>query len=78
LGPLNFALVALAVTGISIAVTASALNAIATGQIETEPQRYNLTHASAKVGGSAPSYGIVHVSIPKGKKAFPAELVPVE
>jgi hypothetical protein len=38
LGPLNFALVALAVTGISIAVTASALNAIATAQIETEPQ----------------------------------------
>ena len=78
MGPLSIALVAVAVTGVSIAVTASALNAIAISQSETEPQRYNLTHGSAKVGGSAPSYGIVHVTMPKGKKTFPAELVPVD
>jgi hypothetical protein len=79
LGSLSIALVALAVTCVSIAVTASALNGIAISQSETEPQRYNLTHGSAaKVGGSVPGYGIVHIAMPKGKKAFPAELVPVD
>ena len=78
MGSLSIALVALAVTCVSIAVTASALNAIAISQSETEPQRYNLTHGSAaKLRGSAPDYGFLHVAMPKGKKAFPAELVPV-
>jgi len=76
MGTFSIALVALAVTCISIAITASALNTIAISQ--TEPQRYNLNHGSAtKFGGSAPHFGIVHVAMPKGKKTFPAELVPV-
>ena len=79
LGQLNIALIALAVTCVLIAVTASALNAIAISQSETEPQRNNLTHGSAaKFHGGASHYGIVHVAMPKGKKAFPAELVPVD
>jgi hypothetical protein len=77
--PLTIALVALAVACVAVAVTASALNAIAISQIETEPQRYNLTHGSAaKFGGSEPGYGTVRVTVPPGKKAFPAELVPVD
>jgi hypothetical protein len=62
-----------------IGVTASALNAIAIADSKIEAQRYNLTHGSAtKFGGSAPDYGIVHVVMPPGKKALPAELVPVD
>ena len=79
MGQLNVAIVALAVTCVSVAVTASALNAIAVSQSETEPQRYSLTHGSAaKLRGSAPDYGIDLVAMPKGKKAFPADLVPVD
>ena len=75
--PLNIALVALAVTCVSIAVTAAALNAIAISQ-SAEPQRNNLTHGStATFRGSASSYGLGHVAMPKGK-AFPAELLPVD
>jgi hypothetical protein len=76
-GSLNIALVALAVTCASVAVTASALNAIAISQSKTEPQRNNPSHGSAaKFRGG--DYGIVHVTMPKGMKAFPAELVPVD
>jgi hypothetical protein len=76
--PLNIALLALAVICVLIAVTASALNAIAISQSETGPQRNNLTHGSpAKFRGSVSHQGI-HVTMPKGKKAFPAELVPVD
>ena len=79
MGPLKFALVALAVTCVLIAVTASALNVMDAAQIKTEAQRYNLTHGSAaKFGGSTPAYGIPHVAMPKGKKIFPPELVPVD
>jgi len=74
MGQLTIAVIALAVMSVVIALTASALNAI--DQSETEGQRYNLTHGSAKF--SVPSYGIVHVTMPKGKKAFPAELVPMD
>jgi hypothetical protein len=72
---MRVALVALAITSVSIAITASALNAIAISQSETEPRWNSLTHASAR--GSAPAYGVVHVTMPKGKKTFPPELVPV-
>jgi hypothetical protein len=75
---LNIAL-ALAIICVLIAVTASALNAIAVAQSKTEVQRYNLTHGSAiKFGGSDTDYGIIYVVMPPGKKAFPAELVPVD
>ena len=68
---MRIALVVLAVISITIMVTASAFNAIATS--ETEPQRNDLSHGSvAKIHN-----GIVHVAMPKGKKAFPVELVPV-
>jgi hypothetical protein len=71
---LNIAL-ALAVICVLIAVTASALNAIAVAQSKAEVQRYNLTHGPAiKFGGSDTEY----VVMPPGKKAFPAELVPVD
>ena len=67
----RIALVALAVIGVAIVITASALNAIATSKSETELGRND--HGSAgKV-----QYGIVHVAMPKGKKTFPPELVPV-
>jgi hypothetical protein len=76
---MRIALVALAVTSVSIAITASALNAIAISKSETESRRNDLTHGSAaNFRGSAPAYGIVHVSMPKGKKTFPPELVPVD
>jgi hypothetical protein len=78
--PLNITiiLVALAITCVVIAVTASAINAIAIGEIKTEAQQYNLTHGSAaKPRGSEPGYG-VRVAVPPGQKAFPAELVPVD
>jgi len=71
---MRIALVALAVLSVSIAITASALNAIAISQSQTEPRRNNLTHGSA----AKFHYGIVHVAMPKGKKAFPTELVPVD
>jgi hypothetical protein len=75
---MRIALVALAVTSVSIVITASALNAIAISQSETGPRRNSLTYGSAaKVRGSGMEYGIVHVTMPKGKKAFPPELVPV-
>ena len=72
---MHTALVALAVIIVSIAITASALNTIAISKSETEPQRNSLTHASDR--GRAPAYGIVHVTMPKAKKVFPPELVPV-
>ena len=68
----HIALVALAVISVAIAITASALNGIAISKGETEPRRKNLTH------GSAVHYGIVHVTMPKGKKEFPPELVPMD
>jgi hypothetical protein len=71
---MHIALVALAVISVSIAITASAFNAIAISQ--SEPRRDNLTQ-SAKFRGSATDYGIPHVAMPKGKQAFPLELVPV-
>jgi hypothetical protein len=69
----RIALVALAVISVAIAITASALNAIAISQSETERRGSNLT----KFRGSAADYGIPHVAMPKGKKEFPQELVPV-
>ena len=73
MGQFSIALIALAITCVAVAVTASALNAIAISQTETEPQRYNLTHGSvAKF-----HYGIGHVAMLKGQKAFPPELVPL-
>ena len=82
MGPLNITitLVALAVTCVLIAVTVSTLNAIDVAQIKTEAtQQYNLTPGSAaKPGGSEPGYGVGHIAVPPGMKAFPAELVPVD
>jgi len=66
----HIAVVALVIASVAIAITASALNSIATS--ETEPQRYDLTH------GAKFHYGIVHVTMPKGQKTFPPELVPVD
>jgi len=78
MGPLNMALVALAITWVLIVVAAPAINAIAVATIKPEAQRYNLIHGSAvKFGGSEPGYG-VRVAVPPGQKAFPAELVPVD
>lgn len=72
------ALVALTVTSVAMAITASALNAIAISQSETESRRNTLTHGSAaNFRGSTPDYGIPYVTMPKGKKTFPPELVPV-
>jgi hypothetical protein len=68
----HIALVAIVLASVAIAITASALNAI--DQSEPEAQRYNLTHGSA----AKFHYGIVHVTMPKGQKAFPPELVPVD
>ena len=65
---MRIALVALAVMTIAIMVTASALNAIATSKNETAP-RWNGSGASFH-------YGIAHVSMPKGQKTFPPELLP--
>jgi hypothetical protein len=65
---MRIALVALAVMTIAIMMTASALNAIATSKNETAP-RWNRSGASFH-------YGIVHVSMPKGQKTFPPELLP--
>ena len=69
MGQLNIALVALVVTCVSVAVIASALNAIAISQ-SAEPQRINLTHGSAaKFSGSA-GYGIVMSLCRKARKHF--------
>jgi len=61
-------LVAIAVTSVAIMVTASALNTISASKNETDPRR----------NGSAASvhYGIAHISMPKGNKTFPPELLP--
>ena len=69
---MRIALVALAVISVAIAVTASALNSIAISQSETEPRRTSL----ARFYGT-PDYSIPYVAMPKGKKTFPPELVPV-
>ena len=69
---MRIALVALAVTSFAIIVTASALNTVAISKSETE-SRNDLTHRSA----ANFQYGIVHVSMPKGKKTFPPELLPL-
>ena len=71
---MRIALVALAVVSVAIAITASALNSIANSQSETEPRKNILTHATAPKF----HYGIVHVTMPKGKKTFPPELLPVD
>ena len=60
--------VALAVMTIAIMITASALNAIANSKNETAP-RWNGS-------GAGFQYGIVHVSMPKGGKTIPPELLP--
>jgi len=67
----RIALVALAVTSVAVMVTASALNAIATSKIETA-SRWN-DHSR---GSATNFYGIAHVSMPKGNKTFPPELLP--
>lgn len=61
-------LVAIAVTSVAIMVTASALNTMAASKNEPDPRR-NGSVASAH-------YGIAHVSMPKGNKTFPPELLP--
>jgi hypothetical protein len=66
---MRIALVALMVMTVTIMMTASALNAIANSKNETAP-RWNGSGASFQ-------YGIVHVSMAKGGKTFPAELVPL-
>jgi hypothetical protein len=57
--------------------TASAINAIAVAENKPEAQQYSLTHGFAAKARSAPDYGMVYVAMAPGKKAFPAELVPV-
>ena len=69
---MRIALVFLAVTSIAIIVTASALNAVATSNSETESRLRNAHRSAANF-----HYGIVHVSMPKGKKTFPPELLPL-
>jgi len=64
----RIALVALAVTSVAIVLTASVLNAVATSKNGTAP-RWNGSAASFR-------YGIAHVSMPKGQKTFPPELLP--
>ena len=67
----RIALAALAITSVAIMVTASALNAIATSKTETAPRWNDLSRGSA-----TNFYGIAHVSMPKGNKIFPPELLP--
>jgi hypothetical protein len=74
----RIALVALAVISVAIAITASALNAIAISRSQTESPRNNPTHTLAKFRGDTLDYGIPYVAMPKGKKTFPPELVPVD
>ena len=61
-------LVAIAVISVAIMVTASALNTIAASKNDTDRRR----------NGPAASvhYGIAHISMPKGNKTFPPELLP--
>jgi len=65
----RIALVALAVTGVAIIVTASALNAI---------DKPKLRHDGMIFHADRPQifYGIAHVSMPKGNKILPQELLP--
>jgi hypothetical protein len=65
---MRIALVALAVLTVAIMLTASALNAIAYSKNESAP-RWDGSGANFQ-------YGVVHVSMPKGKK-FPPELLPL-
>ena len=65
------ALFALAVTSVAVMVTASALNSISISKTDAEP-RWN----DFKRGSVTNFYGIAHVSMPKGNKAFPPELLP--
>jgi hypothetical protein len=67
----RIALFALAVTSVAVMMTASALNAIATSKTETAPRWHDLSRGSA-----TNFYGIAHVSMPKGNKTFPPELLP--
>jgi hypothetical protein len=66
------ALVALAITSVAVMVTASALNAIATSKTETESRPNGVRHGPV----ANFQYGIAHVSMPKGNKTFPPELLP--
>jgi hypothetical protein len=67
----RIALFALAVTSVAVMMTASALNSIATSKTETEPRWADYKHGSA-----SNFYGIAHVSMPKGNRSFPPELLP--
>ena len=68
---MRIALFALAVTSVAAMMTASALNSVATSKRELEPRWSNLTRGSA-----TNFYGIAHVSMPKGSRTFPPELLP--
>jgi len=61
---LNIVLVALAVICASLSVKPSSNTTAAATQIKTEAR-------------GVPVYGVVHVVVPNGTKAFPAELVPI-
>jgi len=65
---MRIALVALAVLTVAIMLTASALNAIAHSKNETAP-RWDGSGASFQ-------YGVVHVSMAKGGRTIPPELLP--
>jgi ABC-type nickel/cobalt efflux system permease component RcnA len=65
---MRIASVAFAVMTIAVMMTVSALNAIANSKNETAP-RWNGSGASFQ-------YGIVHVSMAKGGKTIPPELLP--
>ena len=65
---MRIALVALAVTSVAIVLTASALNAIATSRNEIAPRWSG--------SGASFHYGIAHVSMAKGRKTIPPELLP--
>jgi len=67
----RIALVALVVTSVAAIMTASALNSVATSKREPEPRWNNLPR-----GAATNFYGIAHVSMPKGQKTFPPELLP--
>jgi hypothetical protein len=67
----RIALVALVVTSFAVMMTASAFNEISASKRETAPRWNDLTRGSA-----TNSYGIAHVSMPKGNKTFPPELLP--
>ena len=65
---MRIALVALAVITVAMMLTASALDAIANSKTETAP-RWNGSGASFQ-------YGVVHVSMAKGGRTIPPELLP--